>query len=475
MNIAGNVSFAAGSTYEVEVNAAGASDLIDAGGTATIDTGAAVSVLPEAGTYAPQTQYTILSAAGGVTGTFGTVTSAFAFLDPSLSYDTNNVFLTLTRNNTDFASVGMTRNQKAVGGGLDTIASTDPLSLALLGFSAPEARAAFDAMSGEAHASHKGTMLEESEFMRGAMNTRLRGAFDETPQPVRTASAAGATAYTAPETGRAAFWGNAYGAWGETDSDGNAAKAERTSSGFLMGGDVPLGEHWRAGISAGVGRAETDVDGRSSSAGSDSYQIGAYGGARWQALSVRFGTSYSRHYVETSRQVVFPGYNENLSADYEAASFQTFGEVGRKFGGDTASLEPFLNLAYTHLETDDFSENGGSTALTVASSKDSVTQTLLGTRTDIRLEWGDEAVTSLNLMAGWQHAWGDIEPLTEATLADSAPFTIAGVPLAEDAAVIEAGLSAALGGGARLSASYTGQLAADAQEHGARLSFSLAF
>src|SRR3546814_9282069 len=58
LNVAGNIGFAAGSTYEVEVNAAGEGDLIAASGAATID-GGSVKVLAGAGDYRPQTDYKI--------------------------------------------------------------------------------------------------------------------------------------------------------------------------------------------------------------------------------------------------------------------------------------------------------------------------------------------------------------------------------------------------------------------------------
>src|SRR5690606_29597677 len=100
----GNVGFNPGSIYQVEVNAAGQSDQIVASGAATIN-GGSVQVLAEAGNYAPQTQYTILTASGGRTGLFSGVTSNLAFLDPFLSYDANNAYLTLVRNNAAFTSV----------------------------------------------------------------------------------------------------------------------------------------------------------------------------------------------------------------------------------------------------------------------------------------------------------------------------------------------------------------------------------
>ena len=94
LNVAGNLSFAPGSIYQVEANAAGQSDKIIVGGTATLS-GGSVQVLAQNGTYARQTRYTILSASSGLSGTFSGVTSNFAFLTPSLTYDANNVFLTL--------------------------------------------------------------------------------------------------------------------------------------------------------------------------------------------------------------------------------------------------------------------------------------------------------------------------------------------------------------------------------------------
>ncbi len=84
-----------GGVYQVEANAAGQADRINVGGSAAIAGGATVQVLAAAGSYANSTTYTILRATGGVSGTYSGVTSNFAFLTPSLSYDANDVFLTL--------------------------------------------------------------------------------------------------------------------------------------------------------------------------------------------------------------------------------------------------------------------------------------------------------------------------------------------------------------------------------------------
>jgi autotransporter-associated beta strand protein len=108
LRVSGNLVQAASSTYQVEVNPAGQGDRVNVGGSATIN-GATVQVLAQPGTYAPKTTYTILNATGGVSGTYTGVSSNFAFLAPSLSYDANDVFLTLQL--TGFAAAAQTFNQ----------------------------------------------------------------------------------------------------------------------------------------------------------------------------------------------------------------------------------------------------------------------------------------------------------------------------------------------------------------------------
>ena len=123
ITVNGSFIQAAGSTYQVEVNAAGQGDRINvtgAPGTATIN-GGTVQVIAAAGSYANSTTYTILNATGGRTGTYTGVTSNFAFLTPTLSYDPNNVFLTLALQGgrAGFLMSAYTPNQKAVGAALN--------------------------------------------------------------------------------------------------------------------------------------------------------------------------------------------------------------------------------------------------------------------------------------------------------------------------------------------------------------------
>ena len=62
----------------------------------------------QSGSYARNTTYTILTANGGLSGSYTNVTSNFAFLTPSLAYDANNVYLSLFLNQSAFAAGAQT-------------------------------------------------------------------------------------------------------------------------------------------------------------------------------------------------------------------------------------------------------------------------------------------------------------------------------------------------------------------------------
>ena len=225
LTVAGNVTFLAGSTYDVDVTAAGAHDLITATGTASI-LGGTVAVNASPGSYNPMTRVTILQANGGVTGTFSDVTSNLAFLTPQLSYDANDVYLTLFRNDISFASQAETANQRALAGAADPLGWSNPVYYALANLATGAAPAAFDSLSGEAYASASGVMLQQSSYLRDAVNARLAQAL------TRESAAYGpATAALSPEL-TPTLWMQGFGAWAHASGNGNAASTGSTIGGL---------------------------------------------------------------------------------------------------------------------------------------------------------------------------------------------------------------------------------------------------
>ncbi|MDT2021701.1 autotransporter domain-containing protein [Methylocella sp. CPCC 101449] len=433
-----------------------AAGLLSVSGTATLNGG--VQVLAGSGNYALSTQYTILTATGGRTGTFDSVSSNFAFLSPSLSYDANNVYLTLVRNSIDFAAIGGTFNQRAAGARVESLGWGGPVYNAVLILSAPQARAAFDQLSGEVHASAQNVIIQDSRFLRDASIDRLRSAFDSVGAsytPVMS-YAPGGPVMVPSQSERFAVWGRAFGAWGTTASDGNAARLRHDVGGAFVGADGLLGDNWRIGLLTGYSRSTFRVNDRSSSGASDNYHLGIYGGSQFGALAFRSGASMSWHDITTSRLVTFPGFTNGLQGRQKARTAQVFGEVGYGIRVGSLGFEPFANLAYVNLSTDGFSETGGPAALNVRGKSSGVTFTTLGLRASQQFSLGSINLTARGTI-GWRHAFGDVTPISVAAFAGGTPFSVAGVPIAQNAAVVEAGLDLNLTPQATLGISYGGQ------------------
>ena len=121
LSVNGNLAFAPGSSFAVDVAANGQSGKLAVAGATSI-AGGSVSVFAAPGAYAPRTRYTILNSAGGVTGAFSGFNASLPspFLQSSLGYDAQNVYLNLQIGG--FAAVAQTPNQYAVGQALDASA-----------------------------------------------------------------------------------------------------------------------------------------------------------------------------------------------------------------------------------------------------------------------------------------------------------------------------------------------------------------
>ncbi|MGY2918364.1 autotransporter outer membrane beta-barrel domain-containing protein [Bradyrhizobium elkanii] len=508
LNVSGNVSFAAGSIYQVEANAAGQSDKIVVTGTATL-AGGNVLALAQTGTYAPQTVYTVLTANGGVNGTFSDVTSGLTFLTPTLSYDANDVFLTLARNATSLTSVATTPNQIAVAGALDASGQQRaPLMVAVLNQGAAGARQAFDALSGEVHASAQTAMLDDSRYLRDAVLGRLRQAsFAGSSGPMAALGSGGpqtaamdqlsvstALAYAgtersafpvkAPPLARPAqipdttFWAQGVGAWGRLNGDGNAAGMTRDLAGFFSGVDHRFAPNWIAGIAGGYTSSSVHVGDRTSSADIETAHLAGYVGASYGAVNLRGGASASFSTLDTSRSIVFPGFFDTARARYDATTAQVFGEIGYGLSLGRAALEPFAGLAWAHLNTDSFAETGGSgaAALLGAGSNQDVGYSSLGARIATSFALTNGMQLTPRASVAWQYAFGDVTPMAALAFQSlGTGFTVAGVPLARNAALVEGGLDLRVTPQASIGIAYVGQLADRVQDHSVKASFSWKF
>ncbi len=426
-------------------------------GTATLDGG---SVRVSGVTYAYDGRYTILEAVEGVEGQSDDVIDTL-FIDNRLSYADDYVALSSVSKGDSFCDFAGTANQRTVAcDGLDGLPISGDLPQAVLALTTTEAaRAAYDALSGEVHASLKGALAETGQERVAAVNRRMNARFGD-PGARTTTAAFGNPSSPADERG--GFWMSGYGSRSETDATLGTARMETDLSGALFGADGALDDHWRLGILAGYGQTDVTQPARLSSASVNTWSVGLYGAAEAGAWGLGFGALYNGHAVDARRSVRIGDLSQQLSAGYDARSWQLFAEAGYEVQAGALMLEPFAGVSYTGLATDGFSESGGDAALTASSDTDHTAFTTFGMRGAVQV---DDMVHARG-MAGWRHGFSDTDPSSTFTMSDSPAFTVTGAPTAEDALVAELGIEAGLSDTTVLGVAYKGRYGGGTAAHG---------
>jgi len=186
------------------------------------------------------------------------------------------------------------------------------------------------------------------------------------------------------------------------------------------------------------------------------------------------GGAWTWNNIDTARAVIFPGFFEREKASYDADTGQLFGEVAYPIAG-SAALEPFGGLALVSIDTDSFKENGALAGLNSRGVDQDVGYSTLGLRAAATYAWNGASITP-HVSVAWQHSFDDITP--DAALAFASTgigFTVTGVPLAEDTALIEAGLDLNLSPTATIGASYSSQFGDGVEDNAVKGRFTWLF
>lgn len=483
ITVTGNYQQEAGSIYQVEVvPGLAVSDHVIVGGTAILEEGALLNVSKYgAGAYAKGTRYTVLTASGGVDGTYTLTgdTTLYGFYGLIATYDGNNVYLEVGQSQT-FGEVAQTPNQIAAAGGLQSLPTDNTLRDALASMNdISDAPAAMDQLSGEVYASAKTILLENSRFVRDAAIERMRAAFGSVgaapaPAYAHSASGSGDIVQAPANFDGLEFWANGYGAWGDADGNANVASLKHDIAGFVGGADVAAFDNWRFGLFGGYGRATYEVQDRASSGDSENYSLGLYGAAQWDRIGLRFGGAHTWSSLATQRAVSFAGFSDSLTADYKVATSQLFADAGYRIDTPVVSFEPFTGLAYVNVDGRPFAEEGGSAALSGGGEDSDLLFSSIGVRVSRPFSVGDLEFTATGA-AGWRHSWGDVTPKAELSFPRSDLFAISGAPLARDTAFIDAGFSTPLSEKVVVGVSYSGQFGDGQESQGIRGKLNLRF
>ena len=475
MTVTGNFS-QTGGVYQVEVNSAGQNDKIVATGTATIN-GGTVQVLATSGSYQRNTTYTIVTATGGLTGTYGGVSSNLAFLTPSLSYDANNVYLLLEQAASAFASGAQTSNQRAVGNALDTASPTATgdfatVLSALAALTTQQGPAALDAISGQPYADFGSVNVGASlTFMNtlGQQIAAARGGGTATRVALAEACEIACDTADQPKWG---VWISGLGGFGSIGGNANAGTLTYNLGGVAVGADYRFDPRFLVGLAFGYSSGRQWVNGFQGNGNSDNYSAALYasfnqGGLYVDALA---GYAYSDNRLQRVMQI--PGLATRYANGGTGAN-QFLGQIeaGYKIGvyeAAQATITPFARFQTVAVSQNAFGESGAqSLNLSVAQQNTTSLRTVIGADFGANIPVGLERPLAITLRLGWAHEYADTaRPMTAAFAgAPTAAFTVYGAQPLRDAAVVGFGLNAQIGASTSIYARYDGEITGRDDSH----------
>jgi autotransporter-associated beta strand protein len=483
MRVTGSLAFQSGALYLVQLNPA-TSSFANVTGSAALNGAVRAAFAP--GSYVAR-QYTILTAAGGVSGAFNSVVNSNlpAGFQTSLSYDGTHAYLNLAIFTGPSFGNGLPGNQQNVANALTNFFNTTGGIPMVFGTLTP---AGLTQVSGEtAVGSQQVTFDAMTQFMGILLDPFIGGRGDPATSatgPVSFAEEGDASAYAASGRRRSSSERDAYGlmtkaplrnvhdsrwsVWGvgfggSQTTDGSAALGSNTATsrvfGVAAGADYLLSPRTVAGFALAGGGTNFNVA-NGGSGRSDLFQAGAFIRHNAGATYVAAALAYGWQDVTTDRTVTVAGI-DRLRAEFNANAWSGRVEGGYRFVTPWMGLSPYAAGQFTTYQLPVYAEqvlSGANTfALNYAAKDVTASRSELGVRTDKSFAM-QNAILTLRGRAAWAHNFNidrSITPVFQ-TL-PGASFVVNGAAQAHDAALVTGSAEMKWLNGFSLAATFEGE------------------
>jgi outer membrane autotransporter protein len=362
LTVNGNFVQNAGSTYEVEVNAAGQSDRIQVNGSATIN-GGTILVVPAAGNYTGGTRYVIVHATNGVTGRYSAliVTPGITSREFKDVYIGNEVLLAVLFNRDELLSNTQTFNQRSVANTLaDPNIPSSLISLfnSLRVLTVGELGMALDELTGAIN----GTALSYARVAAMQTNLLLNDQLHSTL--FRCGDNEIAPGYSS--------WLQTRGALGQIHGDGNVSSYQVGSGGFLTGIDRWLSDSSRIGLYGGYNFWQLHQKGYGDRAAVNAFDVGLDGSQTFENFYALGNVGYGYNNYHVKRQINYFGFQGYPETTYGGNLFNLGGEVGGAWNGNGFAVKPLAALQYQYISNNRFVETGGGATNLVGDSQNAM-------------------------------------------------------------------------------------------------------
>ncbi|MEW6641749.1 MAG: autotransporter domain-containing protein [Pseudomonadota bacterium] len=454
LSISGNLALASAATYAISLDATKSSITYVSGQAAP--GGATVSASFIGGSSVAK-RYTILTADGGVSGSFNGAVNATlpTNFKASTSYDPTHAYLTLALD----VGPNATRNQRSVGAVLSNYFDRNGSIPLAWGAMSP---ASLSQIAGETATGAQQTTFNAMNLFMGTMADpsaagRGQGACGAADLPVKAPRGAGCAQPWS-------VWASGFG--GSQTTDGNAVTGSSAATGNVygtaVGADYRISPNTAAGFALGGGGTNFSVKGMGAGR-SDLFQAGAYvrhdNGPAYVTAAVAAGWQD----VTMDRTVAITGV-DRLHAAFSALAYSGRVESGYRFVAPVAGgvgLTPYAAAQVTAFDLPGYAESvtagAGTFALAYAAKTATDTRSELGVRADKSFALPD-GLLNLRGRFAWAHDFSPERSVMASLQGLSAVgFVVNGAAQASDAALITASVEKVWRNGWSAAATFEGE------------------
>ena len=412
-------------------------------------------------TYTPAIgqSFSIVTATGGVLGTFDGLTQPVAGLALGTRfdalYDPNAVRLAVTP--TTYASlpnVALSGNAQGVGGALDAArpaayAPKNALFQSLAVLSEPQVADALQQLSGEVYADLVAASFNVHRLPRqtifGHLDDLRLGRVRPSPAVLTgegdgnpAGQVAGGLARMLDATPNRRLWVQGIGGRVDTDGDGNALRFGERLYGVVGGCDLPVGERFQVGLAVAYGHDRVDAN-QVGTGEVSTWQAIGYGLWQQDGLFANLALGYGWDDYSANRPVAFSsvgGYTTTTGGQSEFADLE--GGLRRRWGDYL--IEPTLGLRADFIRRNGLTEPGLA-GLTLDAQSYQAIQTRLGAKLSRDFAIGHDRHVTPELRIYWRHDFGDTASIDAAAAILGQPFTVRAPGVDRDALLLGLGLA----------------------------------
>jgi uncharacterized protein with beta-barrel porin domain len=468
VNLTGNYTQSASGGLQININSGTNYGSLIAGGTATINGGAINPVLENGFVPSENEVFSgVLQASSGITGTFGSIGNFSPTMIAEVEYTPDSVNIEAVR---DYANseLTLTPNQRQVGNMLNSVSgmTTGDLDTVLHGLDSlktpGQVADAFQQISPDMAASLANLGFAASDAFREDLTRRIAnlrygaaGGWDfglgGAKAPLLAMGPSGLSSLLAG----AGSGGEAHGfgdfsvyvdplvSWGRQSSTATERGCDFSIGGFSAGAGYRLRDDLLAGIATGYGHTDAGLAANEGQVHNDTVPVTLYAAYMPSCPFYAFGAAgYASNSFDMNRRIAFGGIDRAASGSTTGNQFNAYGEAGYDLKVGMLVFSPVVDLSYSSLWIDGFSETGaGALDLDVASQHADSFQVGPGLKVAM-VERCGRAVVAPQLYVTYEHEFSNDSRGLDASLSGvGTPFTFRPQQLGRNFAVVGGSLT----------------------------------